>query len=65
MKDYKDNFDIDVDEQWELKDYDKNGYLDREEALDFIKVLADYCNDQSRVKNFKKDTIMHFFDIFD
>lgn len=55
----------DLDQFWDEKDYDKNGYLDKSEALVFVIELTNYFEDNDRANNFSVDNFQKTFDEFD
>ena len=50
---------------WDEKDYDKNGFLDKSEALVFLIELTNYIDDYSRANNFSVDNFQKTFNEFD
>ena len=54
-----------MDELWDEKDYDKNGYLDKAEALVFLIELTNYIDDYKRANNFSVDDFQRTFNEFD
>jgi Ca2+-binding EF-hand superfamily protein len=46
-------------------DHDHNGWLDKEEAFNFVKILSDCIDDLSRVQNFSWYSFAAIFDKFD
>ena len=55
LKNYSLKINKDLDQMWDEKDYDKNGYLDKSEALVFVIELTNYIDDYSRANNFSVD----------
>jgi len=65
LKNYSLKINKDLDQMWEEKDYDKNGYLDKSEALVFVIELTNYIDDYSRANNFSVDYFQKTFSEFD
>lgn len=57
--------DKDLDQLWAELDVDFNGYLDKGEALMFVKNISECMEDKSRKENFTSEKFQTVFDQFD
>jgi len=64
LGDYTKHIKGDVDELWEQKDADKNGYLDREEAKKFLNALSGIMEPE-RAANYTDSAFERVFTKFD
>ena len=64
LKNYKVKFNKDLDELWSENDDDKNGWLNKVEAENFVKEVARII-DQDRAKNFDMSEFPKLFEKFD
>lgn len=65
LKNYSASFSRDLDQLWIEWDHDHNGWLDRDEAFSFVRVLSDCIDDLSRVQTFSRKSFDAIFDKFD
>ena len=64
LRNYKVTFSRSLDDLWAEQDLDKNGYLDKGEAKQFIGQIVGII-DQERAKNYDKHNFDHLFEQFD